>query len=154
MGQLTREQRLFCRGVVNGLTPRAAYIKAFDCKESAASAAASRLMKRVNITEEINRLRKLAREVDKVRVDVAREEGRDVRAVWSKLERQEKLQRWAEELMEAGRPTEAIRCVDLLNKMDGAYVVEQEESGADAGMSALRRHVLDATSGQRMVKGE
>jgi phage terminase small subunit len=85
--KLNAAQKLFCRGVVNGLTPRAAYVKAFDCKESAAAAAASRLLKNVNIQSEINRLKNRVLEVHS-----AREEGREERALWTPAERMEKVQ--------------------------------------------------------------
>ena len=129
---------------VERLNQTEAYAQAFGCKRNSAATLAGRLMKRVEIQDEIQRLSTEVK-VCTVRAAVAAH-------CWTKVERQEKLQRWADELMEAGRPAEAIRCVDILNKMDGAYVVEQEESGADAGMSALRRHVLEATSGKSMVK--
>jgi hypothetical protein len=123
---LSAEQKEFCLGVANGLSPRAAYIKAFDCKESAASSAASRMLKRVNIQAEINRLRSKANEVH-----AARTEGREERALWSKAERMERLQAWAAGCVEKDDIPTALKCVDMLNKMDGAYelkVAEQQEA--------------------------
>lgn len=113
---LNAAQKQFCRGVVNGLTPRAAYVKAFDCKESAAAAAASRLLKNVNIQSEINRLKNRVLEVHS-----AREEGREERALWTPAERMEKVQGWSELCVEKGDIRTALQCVDMLNKMDGAY---------------------------------
>lgn len=149
MGQLTKEQRHFCREVVNGKSARLAYIAAFDCKASAAGPAASRLMKRVYIQEEINRLRGEARAA---KVEAVREAGRLRRAVWDKVERMERLQEWAELAVEAGRLEVAIKCVDVLNKMDGAYVQEREVEAVEDAVAQMRRAILEGTSGRPMVK--
>lgn len=154
MAKLDERQRHFCREVAKGRSARLAYIAAFDCKESAASACASRLMKRANIREEISRLRKLAAEVRQERVDAAREDGRDVRALWAKADRQERLQEWAQLAVEAGRIDTAIRCVDLLNKMDGAYVVEAGPSQEDEQDMVLRREILERAGGFRIGGSE
>jgi hypothetical protein len=58
----------------------------------------------------------------------------------------------ADELMEAGKPAEAIRCIDLLNKMDGAYVQEREVDAVEDAVAQMRRAILDGTSGRPMVK--
>lgn len=116
--KLTPEQKEFCREVANGLSPRLAYIKSFDCKESAASACASRMLKRANVDKEISRLRKKAHEVH-----AARTEGQENRKLWTKAERMERLQEWAEQSASVGKINDATRCVDLLNKMDGSYEV-------------------------------
>lgn len=114
---LNDKQRLFCRLVaVERLSQTAAYAQAFGCQQNSASTLAGRLMKKVEVQEEIERLSTEVK-VCTVRAEVAAH-------CWSKIERQERLQRWADELMEAGRPTDAIRCIDLLNKMDGAYAPE------------------------------
>lgn len=123
---LSAEQKAFCLGVANGLSPRAAYVKAFDCKESAASACASRMLKRANIQAEICRLRSKTNEVH-----AARTEGREERALWSKAERMEKLQEWATSCAGNEDIPTALKCVDMLNKMDGAYelkTADQQET--------------------------
>lgn len=120
--ELTHEQKEFCREVANGLSPRLAYIKSFDCKESAASACASRMLKRANIDKEISRLRKKAHEVH-----AARTEGQENRNLWTKAERMERLQEWAEQSAAVGKVNDAARCVDILNKMDGAYEAKPSE---------------------------
>lgn len=120
--KLTSEQKEFCREVANGMSPRLAYIKAFDCKESSASACASRLLKRANIKEEVSRLRKKAHEVH-----AARTEGQENRKLWSKAERMERLQEWAEQSAAVGKVNDAARCIDIINKMDGAYEVKPSE---------------------------
>lgn len=125
--KLTPEQKEFCREVANGLSARLAYIKAFNCKESAASASASRMLTRVNIKEEINRLREKTHEVH-----AARTEGQENRKLWTKAERMERLQQWAQECAGAGDIATAIKCVDTLNKMDGAY-----DTKAETGIGGL-----------------
>lgn len=114
MAELNDKQRMFCRLVaVERLNQTEAYVQAFGCKPNSAATLAGRLMKRVEVQEEIQRLSTEVRTCT-VRAVVAAH-------CWSKVERQERLQRWADELMEAGRAAEAIRCIDLLNKMDGSY---------------------------------
>lgn len=152
MGELSDQQRLFCREVAKGTSPKLAYLKAFDCKESAASACACRMLKRANVQSEISRLRARGREVARERVEQARDEGRELRTLWDKAKRAERLQEWAERCAEAGEIGAAIRCVDLLNKMDGAYEVAPVEQGAEAGVVEFRRAILAGTSGLPMVK--
>ena len=113
---LNAAQKLFCRGVANGLSPKLAYIKAFDCKDSAASACACRMLKNANIQNEISRLKSRVLEVH-----AAREEGREERALWTPAERMEKVQGWGELSAKMGDIKTALQCVDMLNKMDGAY---------------------------------
>lgn len=114
MAELNDKQRLFCRLVaVERLNQTAAYVEAFGCKKNSAGTLAGKLMKRVEVQEEIQRLSTEVRTCT-VRAAVAAH-------CWSKVERQERLQRWADELMEAGKAAEAIRCIDILNKMDGTY---------------------------------
>lgn len=116
MPELTEQQREFCREVVKGLTPRAAYVKVFDCKDSAASAGASRMLKKEQVVNEINRLQELTREMRE-----ARRDGRDERAIWCRLDKQLMLQRIVEEAMETHRYVDAIGAIRELNKMDGDY---------------------------------
>lgn len=136
---LTKEQRVFCRLVaVDGVKQGAAYAQAFGVKANSAATLAGRLLKRVEIVEEIQRLSTRAEEV------------RDRVAVWSKAERMERLQGWAEAAGEEGRYGDAVRCVDLLNKMDGAYEPERVEVVGD---EAFRAAVLGRTGLEPMVKG-
>ena len=135
---LTKEQRLFCRLVaVEGMRQGAAYAQAFGVKPNSAATLAGRLLKRVEIVEEINRLSTRAEEV------------RDKAALWSKAERMERLQGWAEAAAEVGRIGDAVRCVDLLNKMDGAYEPERLEVTGD---EAFRAAVLGRTGCEPMVR--
>lgn len=129
--KLNAAQKQFCRGVANGLTPRLAYIKAFDCKESAASACASRMLKNANVQAEISRLKHRVLEVH-----AAREEGREERALWTPAERMEKVQGWGELSAAKGDIKTALQCVDMLNKMDGAYE-RKPESEQQAGLVAV-----------------
>ncbi len=128
---LNAAQKLFCRGVANGLSPKLAYIKAFDCKESAASSCACRMLKNANIQNEISRLKSRVLEVH-----AAREEGREERALWTPAERMEKVQGWSELSAARGDIKTALQCVDMLNKMDGAYDRKQE-SEQQTGLVAV-----------------
>lgn len=128
---LNAAQKLFCRGVANGLSPKLAYIKAFDCKESAASACASRMLKKANVQAEISRLKRRVLEVH-----AAREEGREERALWTPAERMEKVQGWSEICAEKGDIRTALQCVDMLNKMDGSYD-RKPESEQQAGLVSV-----------------
>ena len=66
-----------------------------------------------------------------------------------KAERMERLQGWAEAAAEVGRIGDAVRCVDLLNKMDGAYEPERLEVTGD---EAFRAAVLGRTGCEPMVR--
>lgn len=133
---LTDEQKVFCRLVaVDGVKQGAAYAQVFGCKANSASTLASRLLQKVEIREEIDRL--TLRKVDK-RAEVAISG-----LVWSKEVRQEKLQEWAERCAEAGDIATAIKAVDLLNKMDGSYAPVQVEQRV-AGAIDVRAMVLAA----------
>ena len=129
MAELNDKQRMFCRLVaVERLNQGEAYAQAFGCKPNSAGTLAGRLMKKAEVREEIQRLSTEVKEC-RVRAVVAAH-------CWSKVERQERLQRWADELMEAGKAAEAIRCIDILNKMDGAYAPEAETNvQVNVGMS-------------------
>lgn len=134
---LNERQREFCRLVVSGVSQRQAYAQAFECKLDSAGQCATKLMKRAYIQEEVSRLRELAKD---------RERKRDVRAIeraiWSKHERMVRIQEWAELCAEAGKIAEALRCVQELNKMDGAYEQEvvnlQDVLGVGAVVAALQ----------------
>lgn len=116
MGGLTERQREFCRMVAGGMCGRQAYAEAYGCELRSAAAAASRLLKRVYIREEINRLTEAARELSRAR---------DAKAIGDKAERMEMLWRMARESEEAGEVADAVGCIKELNKMDGAYEPEQ-----------------------------
>lgn len=123
---LTEQQKVFCRLVaVDGLKQGPAYAQVFGCKAASAGTLACRLMKNVEIQEEIKLLS--TRKVDRQgELAVAGH-------VWSKEVRMEKLQEWAELCVQNGDVGTAIRAVAELNRMDGAYApvqVEQKVEGA------------------------
>ena len=134
---LNEQQREFCRLVVSGISQRKAYAQAFKCQIESAGQSATKLMKKAYIQEEISRLREKAHERERKRDERAIE-----RAIWSKHERMVKIQGWAEESAEAGKIAEALRCVQELNKMDGAYEQEvvnlSEVLGVGAVVAALQ----------------
>lgn len=126
---LDEKQRCFCRLVaVEGLKPGPAYTQAFGVKPRSGSTLAGRLIKRVDIQDEIQRLYN--------RVD-AQQDARDVCGVWSKAERFARLQEWAMQAAADGHVGDAVRCVDLMNKMDGAYAPEQVEVKAAVAVATV-----------------
>ena len=117
--KLTEQHREFCRLVVSGISQRKAYAQAFGCQLESAGQSATKLMKRAYIQEELGRLREKSQECER-----KRDERAIKRAIWTKHERMVKIQEWAEESAAAGKIAEALRCVQELNQMEGAY--EQE----------------------------
>lgn len=133
---LTEQQKVFCRLVaVDGLKQGPAYAQVFGCKANSAGTLACRLMKNVEIQEEIKLLsmRKVDRQGE---LAVAGH-------VWSKEVRMEKLQAWAELCVQNGDVGTAIRAVAELNKMDGAYAPVQVEQKVEGTMD-VRAMVLAA----------
>jgi len=134
---LNEQQREFCRLVVSGISQRKAYAQAFKCQIESAGQSATKLMKKAYVQEEISRLREKAHERERKRDERAIE-----RAIWTKHERMLRIQGWAEESAEAGKIAEALRCVQELNKMDGAYEQEvvnlSEVLGVGAVVAALQ----------------
>lgn len=113
---LTPEQRVFCRLVaVENVKAGQAYKQAFNCKAASAYTLASRLLKKVEIQTEINRL---STPIERVK---------EKAHIWTKAERMERLQEWAEQSASVGKVNDAARCVDIINKMDGAYEVKPSE---------------------------
>lgn len=119
---LTDKQREFCRLVVAGHGKAAAYRQAFGSRnDRSAATAAARLMKNVKVQEEINKLRGV----------------RDENAVLSRRERMLMLTRMASESHRAGHVADAVRCIQELNKMDGAYEPEKVEVSGALGVGAV-----------------
>lgn len=135
---LTAQQKLFCRLIaVEGMKQGPAYAQAFGCKGNSAGTLAGRLLKKVEVKREIQRLSTRVQQVA------------EVAAIWSKTERMERLQEWAERAAEEGEINAAVRCVDVLNRMDGAYEPEKVEVSTDADML---RAILSRTNSEPMVK--
>lgn len=118
---LSDQQREFCRLVARGLSGREAYAQAFGCAAGSAGSAASRMLKRVYIREEINRLSAAAREI-------ARQ--RDAVAVGDRVERMQMLWQMARDARDAGEVADAVRCIAELNRMDGCYEPERVQVAA------------------------
>jgi hypothetical protein len=113
---LTPEQRVFCRLVaIEKMKPSQAYMQVFKCKPNSASTMAGVFLKRIEIQEEINRLSMPIQQVQ------------EKAHIWTKAERMERLQEWAEQSASVGKVNDAARCVDIINKMDGAYEVKPSE---------------------------
>ena len=113
---LTPEQRVFCRLVaIEKMKPSQAYMQVFKCKPNSASTMAGVFLKRIEIKAEINRLQSSIQQVQ------------EKTHIWTKAERMERLQEWAEQSAAVGKVNDAARCVDIINKMDGAYEVKPSE---------------------------
>ena len=139
---LSEQHKLFCRLVaVDEVKPGPAYAQVFGCKASSASTLAGRLLKKVEIQEEIKLLstRKADREGELAVAGF----------VWSKALRMQKLQEWAELCVQNGDVGTAIRAVAEMNKMDGAYAPVQVEQRVE-GVVDLRAMVLAACAQPRV----
>lgn len=134
---LSAQERVFCGLIVDGIKQGAAYAQAFGCKSSSAGTLAGRLLKRVEIKQEIERLKLRFVEVKEKAV------------LWSKAVRMERLQRMAERAEEKEEFNAACKCIDLMNKMDGAYEPTKLEVTGD---EAFRAAVLGRTGVEPMVK--
>lgn len=136
-GVLSAQERVFCGLIVDGVKQGPAYAQAFGCKTNSAGTLAGRLLKRVEIKREIERLKLRFVEVKEKAV------------LWSKAERMERLQRMAEVAADGGEYNAACKCIDLMNKMDGAYEPTKLEVTGD---EAFRAAVLGRTGMEPMVK--
>jgi hypothetical protein len=136
--RLSAAEGLFCRLIVDGVKQGMAYAQAFGCKTNSAGTLAGRLLKRVEIKEEIERLKLRFVEVQEKAV------------LWSKAQRMEKLQGMAEVAMDGGEYAAACRCIDIMNRMDGAYEPQKVEVSGD---ESFRAAVLGRTAVEPMVKG-
>lgn len=134
---MNEKVRLFCRLIVDGVKQGPAYAQAFGCKSSSAGTLAGRLLKKVEVQREIERLRCRFVEV------------REKAVLWSKEERMERLQRMAEVAADGGEYHAACKCIDLLNKMDGAYEPQRVEVTGD---EAFRAAVLGRTGVEPLVR--
>ena len=143
MAELNERQRLFCREVAKGTAPRLAYIAAFDCKETTAAANACRMMKKANIQAEISRLKAKGAAL----VAEAREEGREVRALWGRAEKMERLQRVFELSVSEGKFSDAIGAIRELNRMDGDYRSADSETNVQVNVGMSVGDVVAAVMG-------
>lgn len=126
--ELTGPQREFCRLVAGGETIRAAYLKAYGCKESAAAQNGSRLMKRDYIKAEISRL------TEATRKEIQR---RGKEHIGAKADRMQMLWQMAQEAARKGDVQAAVGCIREMNKMDGAYEPEKLDVRAEMGVVGI-----------------
>lgn len=148
---LTPEQRVFCRLVaIEKLKPSQAYMQVFKCKPNSASTMAGVFLKRIEIQNEIQRLQ--------ASIQLVQEKTH----IWTKAERMERLQEWAQESAGAGDIPTAIKCVDTLNKMDGAYEtkvsteqqsVREQREMAEERADRMKRNILQVIYEQRERAG-
>ena len=124
--KITERQREFARRIAKGEKQGAAYLKAFNCKgesKAAVRSNASRLAKNDNIRRLIEELRERA----------------DGEAVMTRRERLILLADQARAAAQEGDRMGLARMIDIMNRMDGAYVAEAAAAGADA---AFQEEVL------------
>ena len=143
MAKLNKKEKLFCRLVgVEQFTQREAYSQAFGVKLNSAATLASKLLKRVEISEEIQRLSTRDQQMTERRAECL--------GVWTQLERMEQLQGWAKEAVQEGKYGDAIRAVAEMNKMDGSYEPEKVEVGVQGTFAALMQE-LDRESRKEQI---
>lgn len=114
----------FARLVCGGMRKVEAYRQAFgkpDIGDASARAACSRLMRDATV-------------VAKLEVLAARA---DSDAAMCRARRMELLSREAEAAAREGDRSGLVRCIDLLNKMDGAYEAEKVEVSGQLGVGAI-----------------
>ena len=124
--KITERQREFARRIAKGEKQGAAYLKAFNCKgesKAAVRSNASRLAKNDNIRRLIEELRERA----------------DGEAVMTRRERLILLADQARAAAQEGDRMGLARMINIMNRMDGAYVAEAAAAGADA---AFQEEVL------------
>jgi len=70
--EIAPKQQQFVNGVASGDSATTAYINVYDCKKESASSAASRLLKKPSIKEELSRLKKAAKKKTLMDIDQKR----------------------------------------------------------------------------------
>lgn len=138
---LTPEQRVFCRLVaVENVKPAVAYMQTFNCKPASAYTLAGRLLKKVEVIEEIERLTtQTQQKCEQV-------------SIWTKLERMEKLQEWAQACADRDDIPNAVKCVDVLNKMDGSYETKSEAANENGGLHRAMPQEVQNTAASILSK--
>lgn len=124
-GRLTERDKQFCRLIASGVSNTSAYMQAFGCTRSSASSGAVRKLKSASVQAYLGKIGKRRQEVQ------------ELAAVWTKAQRQQKVQQWAIEAHDAGDLQTALRCVQELNRMDGAYEPEKVDVRGVLGVSAV-----------------
>lgn len=124
-GVLTARDRKFCRLIASGVSNTQAYMEAFECKRGSASSGAVRKLKSASVQAYLAKLGN------------RREEVQELAALWTKAERQQRVQAWAQEAHDAGDLQTALRCVQELNRMDGAYEPDRVDVCGVLGVAAV-----------------
>lgn len=129
---LTYKQDLFCQNIVKGMTVANAYLSAYDsnAKPSTANVEGTRLLQREDVQERIKALQKPI-EI-KAKADAVSEHERKRSVLWG--------------IVEDPASTNADRCraLDILNRMDQAYInitktVEDDKAIDALDVETLRR---------------
>jgi hypothetical protein len=133
-GCLTDKQMEYCRLVAIGRTGMEAYMEAYGVtNKKSASTGSNKLMNDERIKEELERLNKKARAMHEKRV---------YNGMWSKLDRMQRLQGWAEDAAGEGKYGDAIRAVAEINRMDGAYEPDKVQVGLTGTFSAVMERIM------------
>lgn len=144
MDNLTERQKIFARGIFEGLTQREAYKKAYNCKgkkDDTIDSLASRLLSNVKVKKFLDELNK---EVNKSAILTKEERmiylSRIVTTPISDVSPDSDLcQEYDRETRKVKMPSK-IQAVQELNKMDGAYTPEQVElTGKDGSPLIVQR---------------
>lgn len=116
--QLTHKQEMFCQGIASGLTQYDAYIQAYNADNMSDQGIyneSSKLMKRDDITERIQAIRKPV-------------ENYCQNAIISEIEESKRFL-WDVVRDDTEKTENRIRAVDILNKMNQAY--QSADTGDD-----------------------
>lgn len=110
--RLTEKQKTFCDYIVQGMSGKDAYIKAYNSSGSAQNAytEASRLMLRDDIQAHIKALRKPLEQA--IQIDVMSEREKKKQIIWERIK----------VCMEREDDAAVARYMDILNKMDAEYI--------------------------------
>ena len=108
---LTIKQEKFCENIVSGMTGKDSYLDAYNCNSpKAAEIESMKLLKRDDITERIQELRKPI--VNLVQNQVITEREKKKKIIWERIEA----------CIASGDDTSVARYMDILNKMDAEYI--------------------------------
>lgn len=136
MAVLSEQERVFCRLIaVEGIKQGAAYAQVFGVKANSAATMAGRLLKRVEIQDEIERLSTRKRQVA------------EAAALWSREEKQERLQRVFELSVSEGKFSEAISAIRELNRMDGDYREAESQTNVQVNVGLSVGDVVRSVMG-------
>ena len=108
---LTPKQEKFCQCIVSGMDNQTSYMTAYDCNStSAANVESTKLLKRDDITQRINELRKPI--VNLIQNKAISEREKIKKILWSRLDL----------AISNNDDTNIIKIADIINKMNSEYI--------------------------------